>query len=114
MGGAANLKAGSRSEKTQEMNVLLIQISPLHSFHCFIKMPQKKEREKTQIGCPRQGTLWKISKAKPLKCVIYSTMLNVYDTHCFMLIIKGVLVHHPQQATAQIVSLTTRFPQVTS
>lgn len=45
--GWCNLSAGCSSEKPKpkKMNVFLssTQISLLHSFHCFIKMPEKKK-----------------------------------------------------------------------
>lgn len=93
--GWCNLSAGCSSEKPKpkKMNVFLssLQISLLHSFHCFIKMPEKKK------NCAYVFQEW-----EPWKCVIYSIkLINAWNTGWY-LFRRQLYLYTPTHTSGQL------------
>lgn len=101
-GGGGELRTSGLATVQREKNKWTF-FFPNITLTFFPLFHKNTSKEKVFIACPSQRTLWSFSKANALKCVIYSTMLNVYDTYCFILFFSRP--PHPPHTHTQLAIL---------
>lgn len=113
-GECSNLSAGYSSEKTQskKMNVFLssLQVSLWHSFHCFIKMPEKKKNR--AYVSKSEDLVELLQEPGPWKYVIYSMeLINVWKAgwHLFQRQLYQYIPHTQIKSGQVTVSVHTVF-----
>lgn len=85
-------KPGAKKNKKMDVFLSSLQISLWHSFHCFIKMPEKK-KDRAYVFQEWESCRAPPKKPEPWKSVIYSTKLNnVWNTGWYLF--QGQLYLH--------------------